>query len=245
MSSALINRTTQEQRTMLENLYQKYINISKNKVSHPESNIIREGDLLHSQKFEPSTLRASLKNGLLSGDIGHTIRESNGEQRTIGGLDTWVCDKSRSIKEYFLEWLSTPPEHGINIITGKPRSREFNWRGENLWMDLGCDGKKQRNIAFVISPQKHKELDSFMKYKVTQKNKNSPSTLMGGQMTSGMYESENFVRHTFIPVGIPSPYIEKIIVGDKITDLEINTIKSMVAELGLDLKVYNTLGKRL
>ena len=104
---------------------------------------------------------------------------------------------------------------------------------------------KQRNIAFVISPQKHKELDSFMKYKVTQKNKNSPSTLMGGQMTSGMYESENFVRHTFIPVGIPSPYIEKIIVGDKITDLEINTIKSMVAELGLDLKVYNTLGKRL
>lgn len=245
MTDELIKRTTKKQRLVLEDLYRKYIVLSKNKVKHPVSDIIQEGSLLHSQRFNADTFKATLKDGLVSGDIGSSLRQANGEQRTIGGLDTWVNDKTRTIKQYFHEWLATPPEHGINKITGSIRNREFNWRGENTWMDLANGGKKQKNIAFVISPVKHKELENFMQYKVTQNNKNSPTTFFGGSMTKGMYETENFARHTFIPVGIPSPYIEKIIVGDKITESEITFIKSAAAELGLDLKVYNTLGMKL
>ena len=233
-SKNILARTTPEQRNILTKLYQHYISISKNKINHPVSATIHKGSLMHSQNFDIKTLRETLENGLISGDIGK-LRIPNGEQRTIGGLDTWAVDKTRSIKEYFREWLATPPEFANTPF--RRINREAAWRGENKWMDLANGGKKQRNIAYVINPNNCDELKPFLEYKVTPQTKNLRETIMGGGMTSGMYETQDYIRHTFVPVGVPANYIEKIIVGDKISQEEIREIKRIISELGLDVKV--------
>lgn len=240
LSENLLARTTPAQRTKLQELYSYFRKISTNKIIHPKSNILEKGDLLHAQEYNPATIRETLKNGLISGDIGK-LRPPNGDQRTIGGIDTWVNENSRSIKEYFHNWLSTPPEDAKTKMSW----REFTWRGENKWMDLAKGGKKQRKIAYVVSPSKNPELNEIVKYKVTPKTKDLPETLMGGKMTSGMYETPEYKRHTFIPVGIPGNYIGKIIVGDKITVDEIKEIKQIISELGLNTKIFDTLGNLL
>lgn len=68
---------------------------------------------------------------------------------------------------------------------------------------------------------------------------------MTNQTGNCMYETPAFARHTFIPVGIPSNYFEKIIVGNKITKEQISEIKNMISKYGLDTKVYDIEGKLL
>lgn len=246
MSENLIARTTLEQRKILEDLYRnQFLVLSKNKVRHPISPILEKGTLLHGEKYNPEVVDSILKDGLVSIDLGKVLRKTENSQTTIGGIDTWVNDKTRSIDEYFNKWLAQPPEYAVTPF--QKINRQFAWRGENKWIDLGdkCGDK----IVFVINPVKNKELQEITKYSVTPETKGLPTTIMGGNMTNQpkncMYETPAFCRHTFVPVGIPSNYFEKIIVGKNISAAQIAEMKKMIAKYGIDTKIYDIKGNLL
>lgn len=246
MSENLIARTTPRQREILKDLYQnKFLVLAKNKVKHPASPILEKGTLLHGENYDPTVIDSILKDGLVSIDLGKVLRKTENSQTTIGGIDTWLNDKTRSIDEYFNKWLATPPEYATTNF--QKLNRQQCWRGENKWIDLG--DKCGRKVVFVINPIRNKELQEITKYSVTPKTKGLSTTIMGGNMTNQakncMYETPDFCRHTFVPVGIPSNYFEKIIVGKKINDTQIAEIKKMIAKYGLDTKVYDIKGNIL
>lgn len=240
LSENLINRTNPKQRVALKELYNNFLLLQKNKVTHPASPTIAESSLMHGMKYDKITLNSILENGLVSPDIGKNIRPAYGEQRTIGGVDTWLNDKTRNIKEYFQDWLSTRPN---DYPTSPLPTFRSEWRGENKWIDLS--GKSGDKIVFVVNPNAHPELNEITKYKVTPETSKLPSTLFGEKMTGDMYTKPHFKRHTFVPVGIPANYFEKIIVGDQLTESQINEIKALIKKHGLDAKVFNTKGETL
>ena len=246
LSDNLIARTTPEQRKILESLYKnQFLVLAKNHVKHPASPILDKGALLHGEQYDKTVIDSILKDGLISIDLGKVLRKTENSQTTIGGIDTWVNEQTRNINEYFNKWLAEAPEHVVTPF--QKINRQLCWRGENKWIDLG--DKCGKKIVFVINPTKNKELQEITKYSVTPKTKGLSSTVMGGSMTNQtgncMYETPAFARHTFIPVGIPSNYFEKIIVGNKITKEQISEIKNMISKYGLDTKVYDIEGKLL
>lgn len=246
MSENLIARTTPEQRKILEDLYKnKFLVLAQNKVMHPASQILEKGSLLHGENYNPKVIDSILKDGLISIDLGKVLRKTENSQTTIGGIDTWVNDKTRTIDEYFNKWLAQPPEYAITPF--QKLNRQLSWRGENKWIDLGDKGGNK--IVFVINPVKNKELQEITKYSVTPKTKGLSTTVMGGNMTNQpkncMYETPAFCRHTFVPVGIPSNYFEKIIVGKKINAAQVAEMKKMIAKYGLDTKIYDIKGNLL
>ena len=102
MSDNLISRTTPEQRKILKDLYEnQFLTLAKNKVSHPTTPILSKGALLHGENYDPKVIDSILKDGLISIDLGKTLRKTENSQTTIGGIDTWVNDKQRTINEYF------------------------------------------------------------------------------------------------------------------------------------------------
>lgn len=246
ISDNLVARTTSEQRKLLEYLYkEQFIKLSKNKILHPYSPILDKGSLLHGEVYDSKVIDSILKDGLISIDLGKVLRKTPNSQTTIGGIDTWVNDKMRSVDEYFNKWLAQPPEYANTPF--KKLNRQLCWRGENKWIDLS--DKCGKKIVFVVNPTKHKELQEITKYSVTPATKGLRTTAFGGDMTNQkgncMYETPDFERHTFIPVGIPSNYFEKIVVGKKITPEQVTEIKNMIKKYGLDVKVCDTSGKLL
>ncbi len=246
MSDNLISRTTPKQREILKDLYEnQFLILTKNKVYHPTTPMLSKGALLHGENYDPKVIDSILKDGLISIDLGKVIRKTENSQTTIGGIDTWVNDKQRTINEYFNVWLAQCPEYAKTPF--QKINRQMCWRGENKWIDLSH--KSSKKIVFVINPTRNTELQEITKYSVTPSTKGLSSTVMGGNMTNQkgncMYETPDFIRHTFIPVGIPSNYFEKIIVGNNINKSQIIEIKKIIEKYGLDTKVFDTKGNLL
>lgn len=246
ISENLLKRATAKQRAILEDLYKnKFLILKKNRVLHPSKPILEKGSLLHGENYDPKIIDSILQDGLISIDLGKVIRKTENSQTTIGGVDTWVNDQTRNINEYFNKWLAECPEYATTPF--QKMNRQMCWRGENKWIDLSS--KNGNKVVFVVNPVRNTELQEITKYSVNPSTKGLYSTVMGGNLTNQagncMYDSPNFARHTFVPVGIPSNYFEKIIIGNKITPEQVLEIKNMVKKYGLDTKIFDTAGMLL
>lgn len=213
----------------------------------PANDILQEGALLHGTPYSRVNFESILKEGLISPDLGKSLREAKHDKRSIGGIDTFAVAKKQTIKQYF-DWLAT--DTGNSPL----KNERCFWRDENGFVDLTDPNGpvKRKSLVFVVNP-KHPDLKPIMDYKTPALTlpDGAPNPEYKGLFTLKTTEgtppghTPRGPNHHWVPVGIPSGYFEKIIVGADITPEQVSEMKELIKKYNLNAKVFNTKGEVL
>lgn len=229
LSTRLKNKPMGKQ--IFDDQFNEFFRLRRQKIEHEVSSLINEGDLLHGSYYNTETTRSIFKNGIMSGEIGlkgKHIQLEDGE--TFGCADFFSSPKKMSIQEYFKDF--------INRKFGVCQSPEKSYLPFN---SRGGISRGQKKIAYVIDMEKLKKNGTML-----LKNSCAPSTLSGSNLEDIVSHFPlNYENLQATLVGVPANYISKIIVGDRVNSTEVEMIKKMAKEAGLDLKIYNIIGEQL
>lgn len=217
-------KNTPEKMKLIEESYNEFWRLKKNKVLHSSDPNITVGSLLHGTSYDYKKIRSILKDGIVSGDIQYNDKifyKEDGE--TFGCADFFVNPENRNIKDYF-NWASQKIKKG-NLAKPKPESRYLT---------------ANTHVTFVVGSE-YLEKD----LKILNKNSATPANLEQSELNGVIIGFPGYENQAAVLVGVPSNYIEKIIVGNKVTADQINEINQLVKEFGLDAKIFNMDGKLL
>lgn len=218
---------------LFDEQFKEFSRLRRKKIKHDINPVINEGDLIHGAYYNPEVTRSTLKNGIMSGEIG--LKDKNiifEDGETFGCADFFSSPKKMSIEEYFKDFVR------------RDFKRPYGQSPEKSFLPFNVrehGGRGQRKIAYVIDMEKLKKDGAKL-----LKNSCTPSTLsrssIDGIVSHFPMDYEN-LQATL--VGIPVNYVSKIIVGDRVSASEVEAIKQMAKESGLDLKIYNIIGELL
>jgi hypothetical protein len=172
---------------------------------------LAQGTFIHGAFYNPEILTRVMSTGILSGELVGVPEDSE----THYCADFFKVPEDMTVDEY-MKWCKNTSQDG-NIITKKP---EFNY--------LPIPGKRTKQIGFIIDVTDIR-LRSLLKYDAYgSEEQDSMGNIVGNLPVE--LDSEKSKGLAAILVGIPSDFINGVIIGDQITEEEREEIKEIVGD---------------
>lgn len=213
---------------LFNNQWQEFWKLRKMPTTHKPTPFVNKGDLIHGTSYSSETVESVFKDGIVSGEIKYGSKPiiiEDGE--TFGCADFFTAPEKTYIKDYFDSFVNR--KFGVRPAPERnylPRTQKFG---------------KNRKIAFVIDTQSLGK-DS----KILLKNSANPNSLntspINGIVDHFPLQYEN-LQATL--VGVPSNYISKVVVGNGVSNVEIENIKLLAKKHNLSISIYDTSGNVL
>lgn len=215
-------------RAALLDSWKSFWRIRKMNLKPHSSLLIERGDLVHGiGKYDLGKLGGIFKSGIVSGELDLAGRPALAEDgETFGCADFFVNTvRARSVKEYSqFAWKPSSLSSGIIM---KPIEHSF------VPSPFG-----DKKVALVLDSSIN-ELQPLIRQSVTSQTLSTHPIL--SKLISHFPSTTD--RHLAVLGGLPANSINKVIVGNKITDEEVESIYKLASESGLTLNVFKSSGE--